>query len=164
MKRCLKMMLSLALILVLTGAMSIVVCAHHRGHHTKRAKSRYAVSFTANRDEISGTAENAEAETSTGAVDTTVTYASCYENGFCSQNNVCDVNGVCQNGGICSGAPCAEAPCWQGGTCLQDGSCDVNGICQNGGNCYWIVNQNTNSGNNNGYGHHGGHHGGRHHR
>ena len=173
MKRYLKGILPLALVLVLAGAISMTASAHRNGCHTKRAKSRYAVTFTTNRGAVDTL--SADPDTTAAAAEQTA-YAPCYENGFCSQNNACDVNGVCQNGGICNGAPCADAPCWQDGTCLQDGICDVNGVCQNGGSCYWAGSQNNSNGSNDnngsnggsgsygGYGHHGGHHGGRHHR
>lgn len=183
MKRYLKIVLSLALAFVLAGSVSGVAQAHH-GSHSRRAKSIRTVTYTANRNQKSGTADNAIAdaaptdnvapvtaaagntattapaeqpEAPAQAPDPAPTYAACYANGYCTGNNTCDVNGVCQYGGICSGAPC-----YQNETCPWDGGCIVDGACQYGGGCYGITNQNTNSGN---YGHHGGgHHGGRHHR
>lgn len=194
MKRCFKIVLSLALVLVLAGFLSGVVQAHS-GHHSRRAKSIRMTAYTTNKEQISGTTDNTTINTAIPEVpvqvsDTTPVYASCYANGYCTGNNLCDVNGVCQNGGICNGAPC-NASCYQDGTCLQDGSCDVNGVCQYGGicdgapchqeTCPWdggcIVDgvcqyggscygiANQNAGSGGNYGHHGGgHHGGRHHR
>ena len=61
MKRCLKIVLSLALAFVLAGSMSGVVQAHH-GSHSRRAKSIRTVTYTANRNQKSGTADNAIAD------------------------------------------------------------------------------------------------------
>lgn len=43
---------------------------------------------------------------------TTVSYASCYQNGVCTGNGSCDQNGVCQNGGVC-----VDVSCYQEGSC-----------------------------------------------
>lgn len=147
MKRCLKMVLSLALVLVLAGSLSGTVFAHS-GHYSRRAKVICRPAYTTNRQDTSAvtgngaaadSTANGEALANTAPAAAAVTpetvpeqapiYAACYENGYCTGNNLCDVNGVCQNGG----------------------------------NCYGPVNQNQNAGNGS-YGHHGGgHHGGRHH-
>jgi len=170
MKRCLKIVLSLALALILAGSLSSVAEAHS-GHHTRRAKSIRATAYTTNRSQASGTTDNTAADNTTAdtaAADSALAavpaepdaepvYASCYENGYCTGNNSCDVNGVCQYGGVCSGAPC-----YQNETCPWDGGCVVDGVCQYGGNCYGLANQNAGNGGN--YGHHGGGHHGGHHR
>lgn len=170
MKRCLKIVLSLALALVLAGSLSVAAQAHS-GHHARRAKGIRMTAYTTSRNQASGTTDNtasgndaadtAEAapavpEAPAQAPDAAPVYASCYENGYCTGNNSCDVNGVCQYGGICDGAPCYQE------TCPWDGGCVVDGVCQYGGNCYGLANQNAGNGGN--YGHHGGGHHGGHHR
>ena len=118
MKRCLKIVLSLALALVLAGSLSSVAEAHS-GHHTRRAKSIRATAYTTNRNQASETTNNGAADNTTadtGAADSALAavpaepdapaqvpdaepvYASCYENGYCSGNNSCDVNVVRQFG------------------------------------------------------------------
>ena len=168
MKKCLKIVLSLALVLALAGSLSGTVFAHS-GHHVRRAKMTRRPVYTASWSDVTDAADTAsptpaaalEAVPEQGPA-TEPAYAACYENGYCTGNNLCDVNGVCQNGGICNGAAC-NASCSQDGTCLQNGSYDINGICQNGGTCYGSVSQNRNT-DSGSYGHHGGgHHGGRRH-
>lgn len=70
--------------------------------------------------------------------------AACYRDGVCSEYGSCDEDGVCKDGGIC-----------QGPWCEQDGSCDVNGVCQNGTDCSGSIHSSrTHHGD--GHGHHGG--------
>ena len=96
MKRCLKIVLSLALALVLAGSLSSVAEAHP-GYHTRRAKSIRAAAYTTNRNQASDTTDNTTADTAAAdsalavvpaepeapaqVPDAAPVYAPCYENG-----------------------------------------------------------------------------------